>query len=420
MKKAIGILLTLAFTVTGLCIFAEAAMGCGIGVMAGEVTAVKSGGYGEKIRILPEDITRAACITDFESITVMCLPRESEGTLLLAGRRVKEGQTVKKRALSNLIFVPKSKEVAQASFSLSVNGAGAGEEICFHIRFCSGKNSSPTGGGEGTVAFTTQSDIPIYGRLSGIDPDGDKIEFITVVPPKNGAFIITDSGTGEFRYVPSVGFVGADEIKYVIRDEYGNFSEVICVGIRVDGRLSPIVLSDMEGRSEYGAAVAMCAVGVMGVTERGGLYYFSPNDRVTRAEFVMMAMKAFGMEPSDSESFFDDDGDIPLPMRGYVAVAAKNGIVNGDFVDGALVFRPNDTVTRVEAAVIIADILGISGGIEEEVFLSFPGVPVWAVGRVSAVLTLGLFDYRGGEFIGSEGLCRAEVAECLYALSKVK
>ena len=419
MKRAIGLLLVFVFSVMGLSVFAEASMGCGIGVMAAGMGAVKSGGYGEKIRLLPEDFTRAACVTDFESITVTRLPMESEGTLLLAGRRVKSGQTVKKRALSNFIFVPKNRSVTEASFSFRINGAGTGEEICFTLRFTSDKGSAPTVAEDAILSFSTQADIPIIGKLSGGDADGDRIEFITVVPPTSGALVISDRTTGNFTYTPMPGYVGRDEASYVIRDEYGNFSEVIGIVLNVGERLSSVVLSDMENRSEYGAAVAMCAMGIMGVSERGGLYYFSPDERVTRADFVMMAMKVCGIEPSGEKSFFDDDAEVPAPMRGYISAAAKSGFIDGDFGDGGLVFRPNDTVTRLDAAVMLSRMLGISGGVEDEVFSPLDGVPCWAARWVSAAVTLGLFELSGEQFFGDEGLSRAEAAECLYRLAKV-
>ncbi|MBR3680560.1 MAG: S-layer homology domain-containing protein [Clostridia bacterium] len=423
MKRALT--LASAALLLALCfgIFAGAAsLGCGVEVLSAEASAVKTAKAGEKIKLCEEDFKSALAVTDFDSVTVTRLPKSSEGTLLLAGRRVKEGQTVKRRALVNLVFVPESKEVREASFGFVMNGAGAGEEVCFRLRFIDGGNGAPSiaEAASAALSVSTQSGIPLYGRLSGEDPDGDAVEFIPVIFPKNGSLSITDKSSGEYKYTPRADFCGTDAFGYVLRDEYGNYSEVARVSVTVGERFSSVVLLDMQERSEYGAAVAMCALGIMSPSERGGLYYFSPEERVTRAEFVMMAMKACGLSPTAELSpFFDDAEDIPEPLAAYVALAASVGIVDGDFGTEGLVFRPNDTVTKEEAAVIIARLLGIEGG-EEAVLSPIDGVRPWASGQVWATVTLGIFDYSDGGFSGDTPLCRADVAECLYRLVKVK
>ena len=423
MKRAISLFLVISAIVCLFGVYAGAtSIGCGVRVMAENTVAIKTGRIREKLQISAEDFKRALAVTDFESITVTELPKSSEGVLLLAGRRVKAGQRIKKRALSNFIFVPCSKEVTESSFKFVMNGVGASEETIFRIRFIDGVNAAPViyESESMAVSLNTQSGITYYGKLLGSDPDGDDIEFITVSYPKRGSIVITDSGEGKYEYTPSVGFVGTDSFSYVVRDEYGNFSEVKEVRVVVSERLLDVVFADMMGRSEYGAAVAMCAMGVMAISERGGLYYFFPEERVTRAEFVMMLLKAYGIDPKDTETFFDDDGDIPAPMRGYVSVAAGSGYVDGDFGKNGLVFRPNDSITKTEAAVIIARMLNVSASEEELVFAPIEGLSTGVAKRVYAVITLGIFEALDGEFSGDVSLSRAEAAECLYRLLKVK
>ena len=79
---------------------------------------------------------------------------------------------------------------------------------------------------------------------------------------------------------------------------------------------------------------------------------FSPNGTVTRAEFVAMALKNVGVrrDTTLTATCFDDDGEIPASLRGYVATAQRIGVVNGSFSGGKLLFRPNDPVTKYEAA----------------------------------------------------------------------
>lgn len=424
MKRAIAFILATAAVLLTFAVYASAvSIGCGVEVTATGTTAIKTGRLGEKIKLTAEDFKSALSVTNFDSITVTRLPKSSEGTLLLGGRRVKEGQTVKRRALSNLIFVPESRNITEASFEFVMNGVGAESPVTFRLRFIEKGNGAPTVPSAETaaVSVSTQSGITVVGRLSGADPDGDEIEFIPVIYPRRGALIMKNRQTGEYEYTPTGDFIGTDSFSYVVRDEYGNFSEVREVRVTVGERLSPIILSDMNGRGEYNAAVAMCALGVMAHEERGGLCYFAPDERVTRAEFVAMSMKASGIIPTGGLiPFFDDTEDIPEAHRDYVALAASRGIVDGDFSAKGLIFRPNDTVTREEAAVIMARLLNLSTGGEEAVFSPIDGVRPWAVGQVFAMLTLGIFDLDGDEFSGNSPMTRAEVAECLYRLVKVK
>lgn len=75
------------------------------------------------------------------------------------------------------------------------------------------------------------------------------------------------------------------------------------------------------------------------------------NNSVTRAEFAKMLVeiKGIALDKKAEEKFSDvNSSDWFQP---YVATLAKEGIVKGD---GNGTFRPNDTITRQEAAVMIA------------------------------------------------------------------
>lgn len=74
---------------------------------------------------------------------------------------------------------------------------------------------------------------------------------------------------------------------------------------------------------------------------------YKPENSVTRAEFVKLVSGAFSLPQTGEISFYDVlDSDWFAP---YVKGAASLGIVNG--ADG--MFRPNDNITRQDAAVIL-------------------------------------------------------------------
>ncbi len=414
MKKILALTLAVIMALTLFGLEASALFGTGIEVLARDAKMIKTGLLGKKLTFSDSDFKSAFAITDFDSITVTKLPSSTEGTLLLAGRRVKEGQRIKRKSIASLVFVPLSNEVEEASFSFILNGGVGCETVCL-MRFLDRVNYAPRIGGSRS-SVTTQAEITAHGRLTAIDPEGDNIEYIIVSYPKRG-YLTLDGDT--YRYTPTQGFTGYDRFSYVARDEYGNYSEVETVGIRIIERMTDEVFLDMRDRGEYNAAVALSAVGIMGGERMGDGLYFRPDTAVSRAEFVAMAMKAYGIR-SDStltSSFFDDNSDIPEALISYVATAERMGIVDGALKDGSLLFEPNRPITKYEAAMIMARLIGDGGDSEDSVYLSLEDVPVFARSSIGAMVTLGIFDSYEAAFASS--VTRAEAAEYLYRLMSV-
>jgi hypothetical protein len=420
MKKIIILCLTLAMSVSMLGITGAAFLGTGYSIAASDVKVIKTGLYGQKVTFSDADFKQAYAITDFNSITVEKLPASTDGTLLLAGRRVKEGQTVKRRNVAAMIFVPASSEVCEASFEYTLCYGGVEASGVCEMKFIDKVNYAPKTpeAKESSLSLKTQSEISVYGRLEGYDPENDKLEYIIAAYPKNGSLTFTDKDAGTYRYTPSDSFTGYDSFTYVLRDEYGNYSEPAEVGIHIVERMSNEVYADMTDRSEYNAAVAMSALGVMSGKTLGDGKYFMPDETVSRAEFVAMAMKAAGMKADTtlSRTFFDDNTDIPTALVSYVATAQRLGIVDGDYTEVGLVFEPNRGITKNEAAKIIGSILGIKASEEDEVYLDNSTVSLSARSSVAAMFTLGIFDGNVESFSGTDIVTRAEAAEYLYRM----
>jgi len=346
------------------------------------------------------------------------IPSSTEGTLMLGGRRVGVGRIIKRRELGALIFIPASEEVKECSFAFTVSGGGSGAEIECKLKFIDKVNYEPTIDSETVSAsvINTQESISVSGRLTATDPEGDRIDYIIVSYPKRGVIELFDNG--RFRYTPEEGYTGRDKFTYVARDEYGNYSEPQKMKLRITDRMSDAVYSDMEGRSEYNAALAVTAMGIMNGRIMGDSLYFQPDMEVSRAEFVAMAMKALGIRRDStlSSTFFDDDGDIDPALKGYIATAQRIGAISGDFTDGKLLFSPRESITKYEAAKIMAELMGTTEG-EESVFAADDGIPAWARGSVEAMYTLGIFEL--GEDTPTDLLTRGAVASYLYRLSSL-
>lgn len=425
MKKILSLFLSCSLLISALSlgvITSSANFGYSAQVIASEVKMIKTGLVGQKICFTDGDFKSALVLNDFKSITITEIPSSTEGTLLLSGRRIGKGRVVKRKNLGAMVFIPASDSVSQCSFKFTVDGYAGGAEIECVMKFTDKVNYAPEAGGDvvGVSTVKTQRDISVYGTLDGRDPEGDALEFIVVVYPKKGNITITEKESGRYCYTPSEGYTGNDKFTYVVRDEYGNYSEPVSVSIKVTDRLCETEYRDMSDRAEYNAAVAMTAMGIMNGRLVGDDLYFEPDKTVSRAEFVAMAMKCAGIRVDSTltSTYFDDDAEISESLKGYIATAQCIGLINGDFKDGKLIFAPNEEITRYEAAKILSGLVGADSSAEESVFATDNDIPVWARAGVYAMCSLGVFDADDSATL-SEMVTRADVASYLYKITEI-
>lgn len=420
MKKLLASILILCLCLAGAGALTVSALGSGVAVVASEVNVIKSGLLGQKLRLSDIDFKSAFGISDFESITVTKLPSSNEGTLLLAGRRVKEGQTVKRKNIPAMVFVPASGDVTEASFLFTLQGSTGTGETKFIMKFLDKINYAPEAPkeNEASLNVVTQENISVYGKMTAKDPEGDPLEYMVVRYPSSGVLKLTEDGG--FKYTPVSNFTGYDSFVYVARDCYGNYSEATTVSLKTTARMSTQVYKDMIDRSEYNAAVAMSALGIMSGTTLGDDCLFMPDGKVTKAEFTAMAMKAMGIRPDSAAAvtYFDDNDKIPASLVGYIATAQHRGIIDGEFTSEGLVFKPNDYINVYEAAVILSKVKGIKADTEDTIYTENSTVPIWAMADVGAMFTLGIFDGDMENIDGTAEITRAECAEFLYRIIK--
>lgn len=422
MKKVLSLVLSLSVVIavlSGAIVPASAFFGIGTQVVANDVCMIKTGLAGQKINFSDADIKSTLAIADFDSITITEIPSSTEGTLLIGGRRVGKGRLIKRKNIATLVFIPASPTVTECSFKFTVEGYSGGAEIECIIKFVDKVNYAPEAIAPAESYQKTQGGISVFGNLEATDPEGDTIEYIIVSYPRKGSLTLTDDD-GRYCYTPKDGFTGKDKFSYVARDEYGNYSKPVTINIKVTDRMCDTVYRDMEDREEYNAAVAMTAMGIMGGRKVGDDLYFDPDEKVTRAELVSMAMKCAGIRADSSltSTYFDDDKDISPSLKSYIATAQRMGLVNGDFKDGKLIFSPNEEITKYEAAKILSTLLGDNGEGEESVFATDIDIPVWARSGVYAMCSLGVFDTTDRQTL-SESVSRADIAEYLYKMSAI-
>nr|WP_245363576.1 S-layer homology domain-containing protein [Cohnella thailandensis] len=105
---------------------------------------------------------------------------------------------------------------------------------------------------------------------------------------------------------------------------------------------NPVSFADVPGSAWYSKAVGyLAARDIATGTDKGG---FDPEGQVTRGQFIVLLLKAFGIQPEAAGAAnFADAGDAYY--TGYLAAAKKLGIATGV---GDNLFAPNKTITRQE------------------------------------------------------------------------
>ena len=105
---------------------------------------------------------------------------------------------------------------------------------------------------------------------------------------------------------------------------------------------------------------------------------FKPDNSITRAEFGVLVNKAMGYTKKGNAYF----RDVNTNYWGYdeIQKGVSAGYVKGD-PDGS--FRPNDSVTRQEAAVMISKILDLETNFTSAAtYNDYRYIPSWSVGYV--------------------------------------
>ncbi|MBB6635747.1 Ig-like domain-containing protein [Cohnella thailandensis] len=146
---------------------------------------------------------------------------------------------------------------------------------------------------------------------------------------------------------------------------------------------------------------------------------FAPNERVTRASFAAMLVRALGLTEASGVSLLSDIRPYDW-FAGAVATAYDAGLILGDET-GA--FRPNDPVTREQMAAMIARAIAFAGLTPEtsrsalDRLSDKQELAVWANEPIAILLQTGVMEGNAqGTFAPRAPATRAECAAVLSRL----
>ena len=395
------------------------AVSYGLRVLAAREEMVFAGLCGSEISFTAEDIRRAMNLSSLDYVTIRRLPHPGEGTLFAGSMGATEGQVISAGSLSLLSFAAANDaKPSEATMEISVNGSDY--TVTCRLCFLDRLNYTPTVSLASKVSLNveTYKGITTAGTVSAYDPEGDEITYEIVRYAAHGRVSLTDCHTGAYVYTPDAGYIGQDSFDYVVYDRYGNYSTSATVSITVTPRPASVAYADMDGRTDAAAVLSVSAMGLMNGTQVGSHAYFKPDEAISRVEFLVTAMQAAGITPDTAASAgtpdFADLADIPTAMRPFVAYAVEKNYIGGKTVDGRLCFKPHDTISRAEAAVILSNIIGYAVEDTVTAFADADTLPAWSEEALTSLCALGILTVPDGNAHAGTVMTRACTAEWLY------
>lgn len=417
LSKIISLLLTVIITLSALPVSALP-VSPGLDIIAKNYGMTKVSLVCRDVYFEAADFDFASGLDKVKSVSIETLPDMSHGTLMLGNIVLTEGQSISRKNLSNIRFVPRTDAACEASFTFSADTGSKSAYTCM-IYMLENENTAPSAA---DVGITTYAGIPVYGSMKASDPDRDRLTYAVLSEPSHGAVSITDKNAGSFIYTPTKGYTGKDTFTYTAVDKYGNISDTKAVNIDIDERDTNIVFSDLDGHFAHVAAIKTASNGIMSFYQDDGVYTFAPNDPISRAEFCTALLKSAGYTgfKANGTTVYADDADIPEEYKGYISAASVLGVTKGAYSDeGEICFYPNNQITRAEAAVMINRLYDLEDGgtVAVSFFNDSDSIPAWAASSVSALVNAGIINGNAdGSISPYSGLTRGEAA---VMLSKV-
>ena len=383
--------------------FRIAAAGLCLGLAAGPALAAEVGA-GECYCFSVSDFSREE--SALSGVCITALP--DRGTLLLGQRHIRTGDILTAEQLEKLTFAPESGDQDDTAVVryLPIFDHGVAAEASLTITVWGKSDDAPVAE---NFAFETYKNLPAEGLLKVSDPEGQQLVYTVTRQPRRGSLIIREDGS--YLYTPEKNKVGTDSFTFTATDPAGNVSREATVTVKILKPADELQYTDTVGLSCRFSAEWMRSTGIFSGESVSGQLCFSPEEPVTRGQFLAMLMETLELpvDRSVTETGFLDDA--PAWLKPYLAAALRAGMITGYPAEGGAEFRPDAPILGRDAAVMVRNALDFSIPTAVE---SDGSIAVWASESVSALCgrTLVLPE-------GEEALTRAVAAELLFQVRRL-
>ncbi len=195
--------------------------------------------------------------------------------------------------------------------------------------------------------------------------------------------------------------------QFTVISESENVTTTYTVNVVVSDEFSDVKPGDWF----YNNVMDAVANGYMAGEGQG---IFNPMGKTTRAAFASTIANALGYKaPEDPSTVTTRFKDVPSTHWGAGAIAfcVENEIIGG-YDDGT--FRPDQAITRQEAAAILNNAFGLTASTDVSKFTDANRIASWATAHVAAVANAELMNGDvDGAFRPTSNLNRAELASIM-------
>lgn len=388
MKKLLAFIISLNLVCTGMLARAEYLNPFEVRAAAADIASVKN----YSIPVYKEEILKFSLTNleqrkiiegeDFLGFTVISLPEKEDGALYLKNKKVKLYDYIPCESVDSFSFVPKSGALS-ADFTVLLNGAKS-DTVSIAVKITGEKKNPPV---IEDGKFTTAPGISIKGSIMLESESNAEIQLIDM--PQKGDIVLSGAG---FIYEPFAAVSGKDYFTVCAVDGIGNYSDTATIEIDIESLQTQFRYSDMQGNPSQYAAVKLYENGVMTGKKIGGEWFFGPENRVTKGDFLVMVITACGIKPGAAiNTGLPGDDKIPAWLKPYVKAGVEAGII-----EAGKPFNYSEIPLRAEAVMMTANAAKIND--VKDVLLPMDdksSIPAWALKsykELSAYRMLDLYD----------------------------
>ncbi len=327
------------------------------------------------------------------------------GDLKLNGNVVGKGSVISVGDLNGLTFVPAAGYEGEAIFTWTANYGGA---------------QSPY---PGAVVITIGSGV----ETPSVIPEGENTQE-GETPPEPQTPAVPEKG--DEQQMPQENI--AEKENYDDHDITENNTEKKeepkqekqpkTEPSEQNNGLKPLRYEDMLSHWGAYSAGMLASRGYVIGEDFGNDFYFHPDEKINRFEFVLMVNAIFGVKPKDSlaDNPFSDKNVPSYVMRVGIAAYDYDIIAGTKGKDGLLYFNPYDPITRAEAITVIDYALRLdSYGVDEAEFKDVKNIPNWAMQSVKNLEAYGIIQgYEDNTIRPLKSITRAQAAEMVWQALK--
>ena len=279
-----------------------------------------------------------------------------------------------------------------------------------------------------TVVLCGNDLVDLYAYEAIISYNTEGLEFDSATPLLQGFLVPPKSENGKLMLAfTKIGKVGGENgnlplmrLTFKVKDK-GQSSLKIASVKAVDSKLASTVFRygktflDLAG-FEW-AKMQIEYLAELGIIKGTSEITFSPKNNITRADFVTLLVRAYGLKAAFEENFRD-----VLPTDYFyepVGIAKSLGIVKGK---GDNLFYPRENISRQDMMVMVArtkEIVGVKSaetGNSLSEFHDVAEISPYALEAVSSLVREGIIKGYNGAINPRGTLTRAEAAVVIYEL----